>query len=359
MTAATAEGADRQPVADRRAHGTALNRLSFPELVARYEAAGFLYPAKRERLTPYLPEAAEAWSRMLRAGDALRRGFSWERGPRWASLDVWRSAVDVWTVQHLVANGGGSGARATMLAAVARALDDPEIVAAEAWFRPSNPFPQAVLGSSVEALGPWAARADHAYLAVPLTRAPVGARRSPPGTSSPVHVVESRDAPPDLVALAGATRHHAYATSIGLGSDPVLAGIDRRYRAVGLRRYRRIFLARDRSGRLLGAALVHRSPLAVNFSLLENRCDLLVAEADAAVSGALLSAAAEAYADFRPGFIPTVVAVDGRTDGAAQAHTWAGAVGGTVIQVYAQVVWLRPGLPQLAGFLDTAIRSSS
>lgn len=343
---------------DWRVHGATVNEASFDQLMAGYEQAGFLYPAKRQRLAPWIGAVADAWTRMLRAGDDLRRVYAWERGSRWATLDLWRSAGGSWTVQHLVANGGGAGARATILAALSQGLDDPGARAWECWFRPSNPFPERVLGGSVRLLGDHAGRADHAYVAVPVSRLRHEGRADPTGTGGRIRVIESSVASAELLALAADARHHAFAASIGLDTDPLLAEADRRYRSVGLRRYRRVFLAEDAHGRLRGAALAHRGPTALNFSLLENRCDVLLQGGpdSAAVARSLLAAASAAYTDFAPGIVPTAVAIDAGRDRAGQAHEWAEALGGSLIQVYAQVVWLRAGLPALGDYFDRKSR---
>jgi hypothetical protein len=55
------------------------------------------------------------------------------------------------------------------------------------------------------------------------------------------------------------------------------------YRALGLRRYRRIWLAMmDGHDAPVGAAIAYRGPLGFNLSFLENRCDVLL---DPAYSG--------------------------------------------------------------------------
>lgn len=234
-----------------------------------------------------------------------------------------------------------------LLASTARLIQDPEMTSWEAWFRPDNPFPNRVLGGSVPHLGDDAGRRDQDYISVPLS-ALTGAHS--PG----MRVREACRADADLLELASAARHPAFPAAVSLASDPCLAVIDRRYRLVGLRRYRRIWTVRDRQGRRLGAALAHRGPVGLNFSFLENRCDLLLASSPpdvaAEASSALLGAAAAAYADFLPGFIPVLVA--GHEHGAIQPLI---TLGGQFLNRYAQVVWLKSGLPRLYTYFDTAL----
>ncbi len=336
----------RQELLDWTSHGCRVNNVSLEELLAKYEAAGFLYPAKRERLAPYMSAVADTWERTLAAGDELRRVITFEsdNGRRWGSVDTWRGSEGTWTVQHLVANGGGVGSRASVLTAIGRCWADPNFVACESWFRPSNPFPNRVIGGSVRAMGEGlSARADYEYIAV----APQAIPRSR------VPARETTTASSDLLELIDRNRGHVYILGAALSQDPCLEAIDAHYRSVGLRRYRRIWLAESRSGNCVGAALAHRGPLGLNFSFLENRCDVIVDQAlkeeeASDVTVALLGAASEAYNDFAPNFVPAVVP-------APHAGPLV-ALGGSRLQTYAQISWLRAGLPRVAQFYDRVIR---
>lgn len=331
---------------DWTSHGCRINTVSLEDLLAKYQAAGFLYPAKRERLAHYMAAVADTWERTLAAGDDLRRviTFDSEDGRRWGSVDIWRSSHGTWTIQHLVGNGGGVGSRASVLTAISRCWADPDFVSAESWFRPSNPFPNRIMGASVHAVGErLSARADYEYIAV----APGAIPRAQ------VPVRETRTASSDLLELIDRNRGHLYTVGAALAEDPCLEAIDTRYRSVGLRRYRRIWLAASRSGNCAGAALAHRGPLGLNFSFLENRCDIIVdqdlpEEEATDITVALLVAASEAYDDFAPDFVPAIV-----------PKPLAGpllAFGGSRLQTYAQIIWLSFGSPRLVQFFDRVIR---
>jgi hypothetical protein len=331
---------------DWTSHGCRINSISFEDLLAKYEAAGFLYPAKRERLAPYMSAAADTWERTLAAGDELRRVVTYEPegGRHWGSVDNWRSSYGGWVIQHLVANGGGVGSRASALTAIARCGADPNFVSAESWFRPSNPFPHRIIGGSVHATGGGlSARADYEYIAVPPHATPQGG----------VAVRETTAASVDIVELIYRHRGPVYSVVSAVAEDPCLETVDARYRSVGLRRYRRIWRADNLSGTCIGVALAHRGPLGLNFSFLENRCDLIVdqelPEDDATdVAVALLGAAAEAYNDFAPNFVPTVVP--------GPLATSLIAFGAKRLQTYSQVSWLRPAVPRMLQYYDRVIR---
>ena len=90
----------------------------------------------------------------------------------------------------------------------------------------------------------------------------------------------------------------------------------------------------------LAAAIAWRGPLGLNFSFLENRCDVLVdpalpeARVEPVVRG-LLAAAATAYWDFEDAEIPVVLA---ERDAIAAVRA-----GARPLCRYTQSIWLRAG----------------
>src|SRR5262249_8267610 len=146
---------------------------------------------------------------------------------------------------------------------------------------------------------------QHMYFAVPKL---VPAKRISSVQVTPYDAAQQ----PALCALATEARGALYVHAEELDRDVELASVDRLYQAVGLRRTRQVWSAyRKGSSQAIGAALAYRGPLGLNFSFIENRCDLLVSPqlnpAEAAdVTTALLQAAAPAYADCALDEIPVV-----------------------------------------------------
>src|SRR5262249_48640471 len=116
----------------------------------------------------------------------------------------------------------------------------------------------------------------------------------------------------DLCSVAAKTRGQVYVTAEELTGDIAFQGLDVRYRQVGLRRSRHIWLAyRNNRRELIGAAIAYRGPLGLNFSFLENRCDLLMlpslSETESGkASTALLGAAVKAYENFELEDVPLI-----------------------------------------------------
>jgi hypothetical protein len=328
------------------AYGVQVNSIDVDELFDLYERTGFLYPEKAARLRPYLQLVKENWDRMLRAGESvlyvLTAGDS-KRGR--ASLAVWRSTGRGWTYQHLVSESNPYASRAVMLAAEAAMILKGSEESAQNWFRPENRFPARVFGSMTQAIGESLSSVHKlAYLA--LSRA-----ASLPVDENIVVVPYGPTYKADLCSLAARTRGHVYVAAEELTGDVPFNALDIRYRQVGLKRSRHVWLAYRNDGReLLGAAVAYRGPLGLNFSFLENRCDLLLlpslseTEMESA-SIALLQGAMKAYENFELEDIP-LIASESNVPALLK-------VGGQFVRHYCQCIWLKDGYPRSYRHVDS------
>lgn len=316
-------------------YGCRVNAWSVERLFERYAQSRFLYPAKMSRLAPHLPEVMNNWRLALRAGELIHWVASYEdpEGGGWASISSWRSTGTGWQTQHLVSTGGPVASRAVMLAGQSVRIADGFDSSHQDWFRRSNPFAASVFGTFTDRVGAdRAALIDYQLLSVPLSL-----HLSEPADAAlgcPVGA-EARAA---LTGLVRQVRGAVFTAAEELdGDDLELDEVDRLYRLVGLRRYRRIRLVEDGDG-VVGAVLCYRGPLGFNFSFLENRCDLVLrpglstAARAAAICG-LMAAAQAVYADISIGYIPVV------TDQATAAALVE--LGAESIRSYSQSIWLR------------------
>src|SRR5205807_2527083 len=288
-------------------YGVEVNALSVSEIFALYERTGFLYPDKAARLLPHLEQVRENWRRMLRSGDSLLYFLTAGDNKRGrASIAVWRTTHYGWTSQHLVSENNPVASRAVILAGTAASILRDVDESHQNWFRPENRFPSRVFGSMVQTIGQSLSSVQrHMYFALPKdSRLPSGGRvRVIPYDSSHQEA---------LCSIASVSRGSIYVAAEQLATDPRLAEVDQLYREVGLRRTRQIWLAyREYKDEPIGAVIAYRGPLGLNFSYIENRCDLLLhptlpeADVEDVVSG-LLRASAPAYKDFELDTIPVI-----------------------------------------------------
>lgn len=318
-------------------YGCRINAISPLELFGRYRRAGFLYPAKMERLAPFLPLVEDNWRKAMRAGELLLFCVTHEGvAGEWASVSSWRSTSEGWQSQHLVSIGNPLGSRAVMLSAQAVRIHDRKDHSCQNWFRPENRFPARVFGTLTNVIA-----AQHAAITCQsLLAYPPGIQSS--GDNISVTTDHRNGRTSGLFALAEQIRGHAYAKAEDLNNDDVqLDAVDQLYSRVGLRRFRRIWLAHiPGNDGPVGAALAYRGPLGLNFSFLENRCDLLISptltESQATdVATTLMTRTASIYQNFEPGSIPVVT--DDRTARCLQA------AGAALLRRYCQSVWLYEG----------------
>src|SRR3979409_1324372 len=281
------------------AYGVQVNALSVSEIFALYERTGFLYPEKAARLFPHLGQVRENWRRMLRADESLLYVLTAgdkKRGR--ASLAVWRTTHHGWMSTHLVCENNPYASRAVMLAAAAGAIRRGCDLSAQNWFRPENRFPARVFGSMVQTIGESVSSVErHSYFAFPRTLSLPTEKR--------IRVVPYSSAHQEaLLEIAAAARGSIYIAAEELEQDVEFTAVDELYRRVGLRRTRHVWLAyRANKEEPIGAAIAYRGPLGVNFSYLENRCDLLLhptlPESEVSdVASSLLKASSAAYEDF-------------------------------------------------------------
>lgn len=332
--------------------GCEVNAITPAELFARYEQTRFLYPAKRARLAPYWHLVLENWQRARRAGELLNWVATY-RDPAggWASVSSWRSTGSGWQSQHLVSTGTLVGGRAVLLAAQAVVIRDGRTTSHQDWFSPDNRFSAQAFGGMVSRIGPESAAViPGEYVMVPM---PQARSMGQPYRGTLEELDGGRCA--ELVDLVCRTRGEVYLRSEALAGDDLrLEDTDRLYRLVGLRRYRRIWVCADPAGRLQAAAIAYRGPLGLNFSFLENRCDLLVdpdlgGETAHRAATQVLAAAATGYDDFELGAIPVVA-------DAATAHRLV-AAGAEPVRAYAQAIWLADAYPQWYRHIDELYES--
>jgi hypothetical protein len=340
------------------AYGCRVNAIDVGTLYQRYQQGGFVYPQKRERIAPFLPQILDNWRRALQGGEELLRVITYEdrAAGRWGSTSLWRTTGGGFQPQHLVSINGPAASRAVILAAQASCIREG-LHSQQCWFSPDNRFAAKVFGSMPDAIGEREASLnDWSYVAVSPEMLP---GLAPDGRAQVVRCREGVGS--GLHDLAVRARGRVYAEAEELGSDDIeLLGVNERYQRVGLTRLRTVWLGfSPGNDQAAGAALAYRGPLGINLSLLENRCDLLLNpdladEEVPPVVAALLGAASQAYLDFAPGFLP--VTADRR---AAAVLARAGA---RLMRGYRQLAWLgdgfRAGYDQIERCYRKAMRAA-
>jgi hypothetical protein len=247
--------------------------------------------------------------------------------------------------QHLVSESNPYASRAVMLDAAAASILKGVDESAQNWFRPENRFPTRVFGTMVQTIGESLSSVQrHAYFFLPKKLALPNAAGIRIAAYNSSHKAA-------LSAVADAARGNIYVVAEELRGDVQFEAVDELYRRVGLRRTRHVWLAyRGNKEEPIGAAIAYRGPLGLNFSYLENRCDLLLhpslPESSAlGVVASLLKAASVAYRDFELDEIPVIadqIAVPALLK-----------LGAEFVRHYCQGIWLQEGQPGFYRHVDS------
>lgn len=314
-----------------------VNEIGVDDLFNLYSRAGFLYPAKLQRLAPYLSLIRENWRKALCGGERILMMFTHhdDQVNAASAISTWRSTNRGWVSQHLVSDSSSPlSTRSVLLGAQRTKIERGDDDSQQNWFRPENRFPARVFGSVQSSLG-------EEYAAVrPYSMFTVGRKTRLAHTTSDVRIVRYEEShAASLVWLASSAEGATFLRAEELASDPQLKLAGDIYASLGLHRSRSIWLAYEPNrNEPVAAVLAYRGPLGMNFSFLENRCHLILhpsATPIAAVTAVapLLEAARLAYEDFELDEIPIVAPA-----AYAAALTQAGL---DFVRNYNQSIWMR------------------
>ena len=250
----------------------------FKNLIECYQECGFLYPDKKKRIFPHLDLISDNWKAAIDAGDRLFNIITYQEPEteRVASIIFWRSTNMGWVAQHLIAKGNyPAGACAMMLQAQAEVIiNKSKYNSFQNWFSPANRFASRVFGSLSLTIGKnnsdlnqfeFLAVSSNFLYSIGNTKVTISRYRNGQFEGLYEFVCKNRG------------KIFADAEEIGT-NDIELDSLDALFSSVGLRRKRFIWVALGEKNEILGAVLVYRGPFGLNFSFIENRCDLIVDE---------------------------------------------------------------------------------
>jgi len=245
-------------------------------LIQLYEKSGFLYPAKKERISPYMDLILDNWKAALNMDGQLLNIVTFKgkssTKEQLTSITFWRTTFNSWVAQHLVSTGFPVGVCAMMLRAQAEVnVERHRYKSFQNWFSESNKYANMVFGTLVRTIGKEHSCVNaYAYVAVKnIVKHP----------SQIIKIIPYQDDLHDAVyQLYCKIRGTIDAEAEEINDmDIELDQLDQLYEKVGLRRKRYIWLAMmNNQSQPVGMAVVNRAPFGLNFSILENRCDLLV-----------------------------------------------------------------------------------
>ena len=314
--------------------GCRLNALSIKTLFDVYETAGFIDSAKKSHIKLYYGKITENWRLAMNGGLLHILSYGNISVPPWASITSWLHATQGLNAQHLVCFGGPIASRAVMLCQQAAVIDDSAIYSARIFFLRKKRFANRVFGTLDKSLKSDACFIkDYSYFTFPKASVSLLRTNFRSEELRETDIVELQSFIEKQRSSVFINAEHINAESIELNY------INKLYKSAGLFRYRKICVFRQ-DAQILGCALAYRGPLGLNFSFLENRCELIIKNnlpknCAFVVASALLKQAAHYYENFEPDCLYIL------TDSQNQALLKQ--LGGQFLDLYTQAIWLRPG----------------
>ena len=291
--------------------GAKVNAITPGELFWQYAKAGFLYPNKKRKLTPYIELVEENWRKALMLGEEIFwiATVSNQKSKSWASICNWRTNLTGWVSQHLVSSGNAAYSLMLMLGTQVKFKKEASSKpygSLQNWYRPTNKYAQKVFGFLAESVRKDAVDLEQFQYYM--------ADRKVISTlfSEDIHVLKcSNKIQNGIVEFLRSKRGEIYLSAEELLSGDIeLLSLNEIYQKVGLERKRYFWIAYEKANPMpCGVAIVYRAPVGLNFSMIENRCEIIVEDSLSEtgalnVCRALLKAACEKYNDFPAPFMP-------------------------------------------------------
>ena len=269
-----------------------------------YNESGFLYPQKLDTLRPFWSSIRRLWNRLMEGRPPLLMAGIEGRHKR-STGAIWRSSKRNWFLQHLASKGDAFGTASLVMGAIAALYLPGEADGFQVWFRGDNKLPNRLFGSVLlEGTGENQDSAARTYNYCIVRKSDLKSMRF---SGLEVMGCDASTAPV-ACSLLTESRGAAFVNVEELETDPFLSEIDSQFQREGLRRNRKIYVA-FKANQPVACAIAFRGPLGLNFSFLENRCDLVLKpdldlSESPVIFSALLSKVIDAYSDFAPEWIP-------------------------------------------------------
>jgi len=315
-------------------YGCEINKISVDELFQQYEGLGFIYPEKKKRLEKIMPVIKNNWKKVLKIPNPPIKIVTCQD-----SKGAFGTMVILKSTNHGALNHHGIGNKLhisalAFLTSQKVLLADEEMKTAQLWFRPSNRIMNHICGSGNNNIpDDFSFNRTFNYLELDPKMFLL----------SDSKVEKYRFKYKDIFEkFILKHRGKAFLKGEELDSEDVeLNQLNQVYKQVGLERYRRIWLAFDHSkSALLGVAIAYKSPVGMNFSFLDNRCELIISPSidsklSLKITTQLLGVISSQYIDFLPGFIPLI------TENSIAKNVIK--LGGKFVRKYTQHLWTQEG----------------
>ncbi len=291
------------------------NAMDVTKLLELYEHHNFLYPAKKEKLSPLLSSIKQNLERAFSLPDFLYRTLTFhdEQEDHFASIAAWKYSPSSMIIQHLVSNHPVKTREIFFYHILKLAGIDEEggVESILTYYQPKTRFAHKMFTHLYER------RVDNGVLIEPF--------------DFYVHPFHYFDVPaiellaknnivieplqvknyPGFFRLLLQERGLLYINAMDLKPDHLtLSELNKLYQQADLFRNRTVLVARDtESEAILGALIINQASVGLHFSLIENSSELIInnsqeEELSVLINSALLHEARSYYDNCPLGYMP-------------------------------------------------------
>ena len=243
------------------------------QLFELYRSLHFIYPAKMERLAPVFDIVQNNWEKAMKCSFPLFWVLTVPKN-RYNIISTgatWRYLNSGMIAQHLASNHP-VGSRMTFLGTLNKIIetqDNESINSYQVYYRPQNKYSSRVFEPvSLKAGNELSAIIPYNYHELPFLQN---------DGENEVYIVEINNGNTrDFIHFLHIQKGELFVKAQELESDDInLAKLNSKFNSYGLKRTRRVFVARS-NNKIYGVIIVNQSSLGLNFSFFENSCELIL-----------------------------------------------------------------------------------
>jgi hypothetical protein len=253
---------------------TEYNQLNTEQLFKLYDLLHFIYPAKMERLAPVLDTIKRNWDKALKLNFPLFMVSSIRQNADniLSTVTVWQHLNSGVIGQHLASNSP-VGSRIIFLNVLEKIIQNQHsgfFDSFHIYYRPQNKYSSRVFEAiSLKAGKKLSELVAYNYYEVPFLKY---------CDNNSMEVIEINGSDADFISFVMQQRSELFIKGQELNDDDInLKELDKKFNRQGLKRTRKIFVAKSvRDQKIYGAIIINQSSLGFNFSFFENSSELIL-----------------------------------------------------------------------------------
>lgn len=253
--------------------GANVNGIRVEDLFQCYDKYNFLYQEKKEKMQYLFPMIKANWDMALSMPweNFLLLTYNRPEKDLFASVSAWRSTFRSYCIQHMVSNQAENTRLILLHFLNILEKDIAENNAIQVYYQPKTRFANNMFSYLRNKAGDEHSHlCPYSYLSYPVKPVPLHWTR--------VFAEElNKSNQKDIIDFIQREKGAFYSWVQDFDNDDfTLSALDQEYGKYGLTRTRKVVAYKDESQRILGVAVINKASTGLNFSLLENSCEIIL-----------------------------------------------------------------------------------